>query len=177
MPVVNDTVICLTPRIEFSDTSGYFTNLYEFEGKVTTGSGQDTVAWVSTTGELKDEKWFAGGVAYRLSHAVFDNAIEKTVVLKFHDRQPTVQIIEPIVEEPGTTFEYVNSQKVIIRGMKSSFAFEILGGDFSVGQGRLASRYLFPFPAMKCNPLVISIPPPRDGFEQRVTYRLSIVKR
>jgi hypothetical protein len=175
MPKVNDTVICLTPRIEFSDTSGLFTNLYEFEGRITARSTKDTVAIISTTGELKDERWYQGGVAYRWSHSLFDDAIEKTVTLTFHDRQPTVRIVEPIVETAGTTIEYVSPRKVFIRGAKKSFAFEIVDGNFSVGQDELASRYLFPFPAMKCRPLIITVPPPSDGFEQRVRYRFSTI--
>jgi hypothetical protein len=29
---------------------------------------------------------------------------------------------------------------------------------------------------MKCNPLVIKVPSPRDGYEQTVKYRLSVMK-
>ncbi|MDP1676592.1 MAG: hypothetical protein Q8L88_06965 [Bacteroidota bacterium] len=176
MPAVNDTVICLTPRIEFSDSGKFFTNLYEFEGRVTARSNADTVAIVTTVGEMKDERWYQGGVAYTLTHLLFDDAIEKTVILNFHDRQPVVKIIEPIVEEPGTTFEYVNAKKVIIRGSKQTYAVEILRGDFSIGRAEKASRFLFPFPSMKCEPLEIRVTAPADGYEQTITYRISVVK-
>ena len=175
MPPVNDTVICLTPRIEFVDKNGYFTNLYEFEGRMTTRSSGDTVAWISTSGELKNEQWLQGGVSYTWSHGVFDNSIEKTVSLRFHDRQPVVRIVEPIVEEEGMTFEYVSPRKVILVGAKRKLVLEILEGDVQVKQGERASRYLFPFPAMKCMPLVIEVQPPLDGFDRRIKYRLAVM--
>ena len=175
MPIVKDTVICLTPRIEFSDTNGYFTNLYEFEGRMSTHSSPDTVAWISTTGELKNERWFPGGVGYTWAHAIFDNAIEKTVTLRFHDRQPVVRIVEPIVEEEGMTFEYASPRKVIMTAAKRKFLFEVLEGDVQVKQGERSPRYLFPFPAMKCNPLVMEVHPPKDGFDQKIKYRLTVM--
>jgi hypothetical protein len=175
MPVVDDTVICLTPRIEFKDTAGSFTNLHEFEGRMTAASHGDTTAIISTSGELKDERWLQGGVAYEWTHTILDDAVEKMVVLRFHDRRPDVRIVEPIVAESGTTFEYVSPKRVIIRGAARSFSFEIVEGEFHVVKGELPDRYVFPFPAMKCNPLVITVPPPEVGFEQFLKYRISPV--
>jgi len=174
MPAVEDTVICLTPRIEYRDSTGAFTNLRDFEARITARAGRDTTAIISTVGELKDDNWHPGGVGYTLSHLVFDTAIEKKVLLRFHDRCPVVRIIEPVVEQEGMRFEYVHPRKVIVRGATKTFSIEILEGDFSITRGERASRYLFPFPAMACHPLVITVPPPREGFVQEVRYRITL---
>jgi len=176
MPVGDDSVICLTPRIEFKSKDGYFTNLYECEARMTTRSNSDTVAFVSSIGELKNEKWQQGGVGYILNHTVFNNSIEKSVLVRFHDRMPSVQIVEPIVENIGMTFEVVSPKKVIIKGDKRKFSFEILEGDFEITAGENSENYWYPFPSMKCYPLVINVNPPDKGFEQFVKYSIKILE-
>ena len=175
MPVIEDTVICLTPRIEFTNENGYFTNLYEFEGRMTAAESDNSIATVTTTGELKNEKWYQGGVGYTLSHKLFDNYIEKRVKINFHDRQPLVRIIEPIVQDQNTKFEWTSPKKVFIKGEQKSLVFEIVAGDFQIEEAELSSRYMFPFPAMKCFPLVIKVHAPVEGFEQEVKYRITIL--
>ena len=175
MPVIEDTVICLTPRIEFANEHGYFTNLYEFESRVTTISSDDTVAFVSTTGELKNEQWYQGGVGYTLSHAVFDTYIDKQVTIYFHDRQPDVAIIEPIVQGRHTTIEWLSPKKVLIAGEKKKISFTIIEGEFNIEKAENSERYLFPFPAMKCFPLAIKIKSPQSGYEQTVKYRIEVL--
>ena len=175
MPVIEDTVICLTPRIEFTNENGYFTNLYEFEGRITAAKSDNSIVTVTTTGELKNEKWYQGGVGYTLSHKLFDNYIEKRVKINFHDRQPLVRIIEPIVQDQNTKFEWTSPKKVFIKGEHQSLVFEIVAGDFQIEEAELSSRYMFPFPAMKCFPLVIKVHAPVEGFEQEVKYRITIL--
>ena len=174
MPVTKDSVICLTPRIEFRSKDGYFTNLYECESRFTSRSNADTVAFVSATGELKNQEWQPGGVGYKLSHAVFNNSIEKTVQIRFHDRQPSVQIVEPIVDLKGMSFEQISPKKVLIKGEKRTFLFEITEGDFEITAGENRENYWYPFPSMKCYPLVINVNPPKNGYEQVVKYAIKI---
>lgn len=175
MPVTKDSVICLTPRIEFRSKDGYFTNLYECESRFTSLSNADTVAVVSATGELKNQEWQPGGVGYKLSHVVRDNSVEKSVLIRFHDRKPTVQIVEPIVDLTGMSFEKISPKKVLIKGVKRSFLFEINEGEFEIQAGVDREKYWYPFPSMKCFPLVININPPKSGYEQFIKYSITII--
>lgn len=175
MPAVNDTVICLTPRIEFTNNDGYFTNLYEFENKTTVNPNKYAVADITTFGELKNEKWMQGGIGYKLQHVLTDNYLEKSVEINFHDRHAEVNIIEPIVEDLNTNFQKISDKKYLITKGNKKVAFEIIEGDFKIDIAERSDRFLFPFPAMKCFPLTIKINPPKNGFEQKVKYRLSIL--
>ncbi len=172
MPVIDDTVICLTPRIEFKNEHGYFTNLYEFEGQMSSFFGGDTVACISTTGELKNEHWYQGGVGYTLIHTVFDDYIDKTILINFHDRQPVLHIIEPIVQDSCTRIEWLSPKNVLITGIKKKITYSIIEGDFQIEKAENSDRYIFPFPAMKCFPLAITIKPPEGGFVQKVKLRI-----
>ncbi|MFZ4622283.1 MAG: hypothetical protein ACOYNS_17105 [Bacteroidota bacterium] len=176
MPAVNDTVIALTPRLEFMDSTGFFTNLYEFEGRMAVRSNADTVAVITTVGELKDEQWYQGGIGYTIEHRLFDDAVEKTVTVNFHDHQTPVNIIEPFVQDSLTTFDFIDARTVIIRGAKRTLKFEIIRGTGTAERSPKASRFLFPFPSMKCEPIVITLEKPQDEFIRQITYRISVVK-
>jgi hypothetical protein len=129
---------------------------------------------VSTAGELKDEHHREGGVAYTWSHALLDDAVEKTVVLRFHDRRPTVQVVEPIVEEPGMRFSKVDSHRVSITGGLRELQFELLEGAAEVSLGEDEGRFWQPFPAVKCYPIVLTLAPSRGAPVGKVTYRISV---
>ena len=175
MPVIADTVICLTPRIEFHNENGYFTNLYEFESRMTVSAGHDTVAHITNTGELKNEQWFQGGVSYTLSHSVFDNHIDKTIRINFHDRRPMVRILEPIVQDKNTNIEWISPKEVIVSGPGKKIRVTVVTGDFNFEKADQSDRFVFPFPAMKCYPLAIKVAAPENGFVQTVKYRLAVV--
>lgn len=169
-------ITCLTPRIEFNDGSDYYTNLYEFDGRVSVHSSDESTAVVSTSGELKDRKQFQGGVGYIWTHSVFDDAVEKSVQLRYHGRKPAVRIVEPIVQHPGMSFKLVDSRTVLIQGGRRDFRLELVEGGAQIELGKDKSRYWFPFPSMKCFPVVLKVPPPQKGFEQKIIYRISINK-
>ena len=91
----------LTPRIEYTDSLGYFTNLFEFDGRIETGAVGDTGYTVTTTGELKDMNWLSGGIGYRLEHRFTDTEVRKSVRLVYHDARRVVRVIEPIIDTAG----------------------------------------------------------------------------
>ncbi|MFA7229171.1 MAG: hypothetical protein WC061_09055 [Melioribacteraceae bacterium] len=175
MPAVADTVICLTPRIEFTSSDGYFTNLYEFEGRMTARSDKDIIAEITTAGELKNEKWMQGGVGYKITHTLKDDYLEKTMLISFHDRKPLVKIIEPIVQDMTTKIEFLSSKKVLVSGSDRKIIFEITDGDFNLETSDNAERFVFPFPAMKCYPLMIKVEAPSTGFVQKISYRMTVI--
>ncbi|MFQ5770220.1 MAG: hypothetical protein ACE5HX_06770, partial [bacterium] len=176
MPVVADSVICLTPRIEFRNENGYFTNLYECDGRFSVRKGGQPLAIISTVGELKNEQYLPGGVAYIWTHSLFDDAIEKSVELRYHDRNPDVSIVEPIVQQPGMTFELLDTRTVAIRGGKKDFQFEVLEGKAEIELGKLESQYWYPFPSMKAYPIVLKVKNPDSEFKQKIKYRISLLQ-
>lgn len=174
MPVAEDTAICLTPRIEYRDSLGYFTNLYEFEGRLTARSTRDTTAVVTTTGELKDELWSPGGVAYTLTNALYDDGIVKTVRLTFHDRSPVVRIVEPIVTDDRTRVSFVGPRRVLVQTPARTFAIDLLDGATTLQADTVRPFYAFPFPAMRATPVVMLVRPPDRGAVVVVRYRISV---
>jgi hypothetical protein len=174
MPVAKDTAICLTPRIEYRDSLGYFTNLYEFEGRLTTRSTRETTAVVTTTGELKDELWAPGGVAFSLTNALYDNGIVKTIRLTFHDRTPTVRIVEPIVTDDNTRVTFDGPRRVLVHTPGQTFAIDLLDGATALAPDPKYPFYSFPFPAMRATPVVMVVAPPEHGAVAVVRYRISL---
>jgi hypothetical protein len=174
MPVAKDTAICLTPRIEYRDSLGYFTNLYEFEGRQTTRSTRETTAVVTTTGELKDEDWTPGGVSYSLTNALYDNGIVKTIRLTFHDRTPTVRIVEPIVTDDATRVTFEGPRRVLVHSSSRTFAIDLLDGATALRADPANPFSLFPFPAMRATPVVMLVNPPDNGSVAVVRYRIAL---
>jgi len=169
-------VISLTPRIEYRDESGYYTNLYEFDGRLSVAGEGKVPVTVSTSGELKDETQFPGGVAYIWTHTISDATIEKTVHLRYHGRKPQVRIIEPIVQQPGMSFELKDARTVLIRGGKREFRFEIVAGNAAIELGKDESRFWYPFPPIKCYPIVLIPTTEPDQFTHTITYRISVLQ-
>ena len=177
MPVIADSAICLTPRIEYCDSLGYFTNLYEFEGRMTARAAAESVAVITTSGEMKDEGWLPGGVGFTITNVLFDDAVEKSVTLSFHDRRPTVRVIEPVVTGEGTAVEFAGARRLFIRAPQRTFIVDLLEGAAEFSTDREFPVYRFPFPAMQATPIVILVPPPSAGTVQTVRYRIAVEGR
>ena len=174
-PEAND-VICLTPRIEFDNEAGYFTNLYEFDGRVSLSADRGrSIAEVSTTGELKDKNLLPGGVSYTWTHTVLDEAIEKSLLLKYRGERPVVRVIEPIVEQPGMTFRKVDPRTVLIQGEKRTFQLSLLAGDAEIELGKNQANYWAPYPAVKCYPVVLKVSNRQGQLTQHLKYRIEAV--
>ncbi|MFQ6113512.1 MAG: hypothetical protein ACE5NG_05415, partial [bacterium] len=131
---------------------------------------EQSIAIISTSGELKDQTQFPGGVAYIWTHTIFDDAIEKSVRLRYHGRKPQVKIIEPIVQQSGMNFQLVDSQ-----GQNRQFRFEIVEGNVQIELGKDESQYWFPFPSIKCYPITLILQPAQEQFIQKIRYRISIL--
>ena len=169
-------ILSLTPRIEFENGNGYFTNLYEFDARMTVNDHMPDSATVETAGQLTDKRLAQGGVGYTLSHRFQDGALEKSVTLRYRIDDADVRIVEPIVRQPGVTFEASGPRTVLIDGASRRFRFEVLDGDVTVETGRDEHRYWAPFPAVRCYPIVLNVRRAPGRLTQTVKYRLSIVK-
>ena len=101
MPEITEPIRPLTPRVEYMDKGELFTNLYERAGQFSAQKGADGHVRTAVAGEMKNEKLLPGGVAYRLSHDIGPSTLTKRVELRYHDRQPVIDIVEPLVAGPG----------------------------------------------------------------------------
>ncbi|MBO9658942.1 MAG: hypothetical protein J7527_08950, partial [Chitinophagaceae bacterium] len=75
----------LTSRIEYTDTAGYFTNLFEFDARLRIDSVHGKQYTVYAAGELKDKNWLTGGLGYKMNYLFTDTSLQKTVQLVYHD--------------------------------------------------------------------------------------------
>jgi hypothetical protein len=171
-----DSLLCITPRIEFSNENGYFTNLYEFDGRMTVEAAKDkAVAVITTSGELSDKKLLPGGVAFTLQHVIYDDAVEKRVLLRYHDGNRTVKIIEPIVMQENLIIRAIDERTVQISNDKRSFVFEVLEGNVRITLGKDRARFWSVYPSVKAFPIELTVLKPDDKFLQRVHYRIKII--
>ena len=163
----------ITPRIEFTDTNALYTNLYEFDAHME-ASMKDNYYEVIAFGELKDRNRWEGGVAYTLTHKIYDDYLEKDVKLRFHGQKPLVKIIEPFIQNENTTFEKVDERNVNINGGNREFIFELLSEGYNLELGTDQERYAQPFPSLKGYPIIINVEPDEDSFIKEVSYRIKI---
>ncbi|WEK34182.1 MAG: hypothetical protein P0Y53_16970 [Candidatus Pseudobacter hemicellulosilyticus] len=185
-------VLSLTPRIEYRDTAGYFTNLYEFDSRISTASevkkwgtnqgqagtgvtGRDSGFVINVAGELKDKHWMAGGVGYGITYRYSDEAIEKTVSLTWHDAWPMVRIIEPFVQRKGMTIQQMDPRTVLITGGGRNFRVKIVSGNAELRCGEDAGHFWAPYPALKAYPISIQLQPPAEGAQASISYRIEII--
>lgn len=171
-PAVENT-LTLTPRIEFSDSNAYYTNLYEFDSHMEL-SEKNGEYIVSSFGELKDRNRWEGGVAYTLTHKISDQYIEKNIRLRFHGGNPEVKIIEPIIQNPSTVFKQIDESTIEILGSKKEFVFELQSVGYEIEFGTDNERYSQPFPSLKGYPIIIKVKPDRKNFIKEINYRIRI---
>jgi hypothetical protein len=162
----------LTPRIQFRDENGLFTNLYEFDGRL--DYQQSHVLRISTSGELTNRDLLPGGVAYTWTHLLSDEAVEKRVDLRFHDGPRDVTIVEPIVFHPGMRFEQPDRNTVRIISPKRSFTFRLLEGDAILSMGENQDKYYAAFPSLRAYPIILRVSPREGQMSSRIRYEIRI---
>ena len=173
MPPIEDTIRALTPRIEFVSENGYFTNLYETKAKMKIHEKPSTTE-IMTMGELSDQNYYPGGVAYRYQYTFTDHVLNKKITLRYHDRKPRIQIIEPIVTNEGVKIEQIDKQTVSISSSTRKVFFKLKSPMAQLEVGTDAEQYWYPFPGLRCYPIVLNVNIPVDGFEQQVEFEYSI---
>jgi len=169
-------IACLTPRIEFQNEFGYFTNLYEFDGRMTVSKAEHATAVVQTSGELSDRTLHSGGVAYTLTHRISDYAIEKSVVLRYRDKDEEVSIVEPVVKRSGFSIKLLDARTVLIEGERRSLRLELLSGEASIELGKDEEKYWAVFPSVRCYPIVLHVKKPAEEYQQKTVYQFRIVR-
>lgn len=168
-------VLPLTSRIEYKDTAGYFTNLFEFDSRIRIDSVKQGYI-VNVAGELKDINWLTGGVGYRMQYDFRDSSLQKTVSLIYHDAWPVVRIIEPFVLANGMKVEQRNERAVVMTAGKKKWLFEVMGGNAKLITGDQPENYWTPYPALKACAIVLEIPPGTVDQPAQITYRLRVLQ-
>jgi len=168
-------VSCLTPRIEYTDSLGYFTNLFEFDSRLAMDSGAGQYR-VRASGELKDMNALTGGVGYCIDYLFGNDFIEKSIRLNWHDARPLVRIIEPVIQHAGTSFEQKGPAAVLIRTGRRVLEIRLLTEGVKLVTGRNAETYWTPYPALKAYPIELEVQPNANSLVQTVRYRISIVE-
>ncbi len=169
MPPINDSIVSLTPRIEYLSENGYFTNLYDTKSKM---SIKETpgVTIVNTNGELSDEKYYPGGIAYHYQYEMKDKSLSKKITLRYHDRKSDIQIVEPIVLNEGVEVTQIDDRTVQIKSPERTLQFKLKSGAVQLEVGEHAERYWFPFPGLKTYPIVLKVKAPEDGFQKEISF-------
>lgn len=174
-PVVNGEVRPLTPRIEFTSGENYFTNLFEFDGRLSADEPRPGEFVVSTYGELKDRRWHQGGVSYRLTHTLSDTTLTKEITLFYRGAAPEIRVVEPIVWPEGVTFTQTDARTVELQGGARRIRFRVTGGDVTLVSGREAESYWSPYPALRAWPVELIVPAPTAGeLQQTVTFEIGV---
>ncbi|KAA2239242.1 hypothetical protein F0L74_23840 [Chitinophaga agrisoli] len=168
-------VLPLTPRIEYTDSTGYFTNLFEFDGRLSATEKDNRQYVVTVSGELKDKNQLGGGVGYRLDYLFADSMLQKEITLTYHDTRPVVHIIEPLIHDTGMTFQQKDDRTIFIRAGEKQWVLKLLSGHARWIAGREAARYWTPYPALKAWPLELEITPGPQAINTSVTYSLQVL--
>ncbi|ANE51487.1 hypothetical protein [Flavisolibacter tropicus] len=166
----------LTPRIEYTDSLGYFTNLFEFDSRLTIDSTQQGHYGVHASGELKDKNQLAGGVGYTIDYLFTNNTYQKTIQLSWHDAWPAIKIVEPFVDAEGATFNAIDDRTVIINTGKKKLKFELVSGNAKIILGRNRDKFWTPYPALKAFPIELEVTPAVPIFKQTISYKVSVIQ-
>jgi hypothetical protein len=169
-------ILPLTSRIDFQDESGYYTNLYEFDGRFTVDSSISSIAKISTLGYLKNKKQMPGGVAYRWTHEIFNDKIIRSVEIRYHGKYPEISIVEPLVQHAGIDIKLGEEGQVEIINGEKKLSMRILEGEAQIKLGRDEDRYWSPYPSFKCYPVELILEPDKEEFSRRIVYEIAIVK-
>lgn len=163
----------LTPRIEFSNENGYFTNLFEFDA-TTSFSENESEIQAFIYGELKNRDQEAGGIGYSYEYSFTNNTITKKIHLRFHSVSDTIRIVEPIIQYKGVSFEQTGNKTVSIKSDHRNIEFEIKKGDAVLSIGEDEQNYWSPYPALKAYPIILTIVPEKDEIEREILYRFKV---
>ncbi len=168
MPPIDEPIQPLTPRIEFENETGYFTNLYDsYADLEIVDDGPTKTIFVS--GRLSDQNYHPGGVAYSILYKISNDRVTKQITIRYHDRFPNVRIIEPIVQHEGLKLLQSDTDTIIVDGAERDLQFTLQGDhvDLSVGN---PDHYWFPFPGMRAIPIIIEVETPKDGHLRTFSY-------
>jgi hypothetical protein len=176
MPEIADTIQCLTPRIEYSDKNGYFTNLYDSHARLRVEL-TNTGAEATVRGELCDSLARPSGIAFGYDYAFASKTLTKSIALRYHDALASVRVVEPIVLEEGVKVEKIDNNTVKISSPRKTVFMRLSANNpnaVTLSVGDNADKYWFPFPGLRCYPIVMTVKQPANGFQQQFSYSFEV---
>lgn len=156
MPIEKD-LLPLTPRIEFTNDTSYYSNIFEASATMNVLKESDHIK-VVTDGNMQTIKGVKSNVNYSLTYWFYDSYLIKEITVSGESQK--FRIVEPVVKDRGTTFHLKNDSTVIIKTASSNTGWElkILGSTipYNVTLGTDADKYWSPFPGVEAYPIIIS---------------------
>ena len=160
----------LTPRIEIVREGCLYTNLFEFDARVSARQ-TDGKTVCSVSGSLKDREQKSSGVSYSLDYIFEEEALTKIYTLWQHSCTEPVQIVEPVVydEGLGVAIAKDGSWGELSREGRR-LRISVSGGTLTADWKGLENCHQI-YPSLRALPLVIA--PDMDGSKQiRISYRV-----
>ncbi|MCG8528922.1 MAG: hypothetical protein MI748_21270 [Opitutales bacterium] len=170
MPPIEEPIQPLTPRIEFENENGYFTNLYDSYADLEVLDSEGDIKKILVSGKLCDQNYHPGGVAYRILYEMSDMEVKKTVFLRYHDRFPQVRILEPIVKHDGVSVSQSKKDALMIKGNNRELKLSLDSGEATIQLGENADEFWYPFPGMRAIPVVMEVDTPKDSHFRTISY-------
>lgn len=168
-------ILPLTSRIEYEDTAGYFTNLFEFDSRIRIDSTKKGAYMIHVAGELKDKNWLTGGVGYRMKYEFTDSAIKKNITLIYHDAWPVVKIIEPFVLANGLQVKQIGQKTLLLTADDQRWELKLLSDNASLITDSQSANYWAPYPALRAYPVVFKVLPSEPDQPVEVAYQLRLL--
>ncbi|MDO9255647.1 MAG: hypothetical protein Q7U54_09055 [Bacteroidales bacterium] len=170
---VADGIKPLTPRIEFNDEKGYYTNLYEFNATFQV-TEQNSSVITTVYGELRNRDRQESGIGYVLSHEFTDDQLTKRFKIRYETKLDAVRIIEPIVYNEGTKIEKTAKNKLTISYRNKTVELTVEGEncDLQIDSGSL-KQYWSPYPAVQTMPVVVTVNNKGENLKEvTLTYKV-----
>ena len=170
-----DSIVSLTPRIEYIHSSQLYTNLFEFDA-VMVSSGTRWKPAVNVTGELKERNQRSSGIGYELRYRMGKNYLEKTIRLQHGPSSGPFRIVEPVIIQQGTRFMKNNETQVMIRSGGKRVLFDLREGEAILSLGKDHQYFWSPFPALKAFPIMLTVEPEMGQEASEITFRYQIME-
>jgi len=156
MPI-EKSLLPLTPRIEFTNDTSYYSNIFEASATMSVLKESDNIK-VITTGSMQTIRGVKSNVNFSLTNRFYDSYLTKEITVGGESQQ--YRIVEPIVKDTGTTFHLENDSTVIIKTTSSNTEWELKiissGLPCKITLGTDADKYWSPFPGVEAYPIIIS---------------------
>nr|WP_121273169.1 hypothetical protein [Pedobacter schmidteae] len=163
MPIEKD-LLPLTPRIEFTNDTTYYSNIFENDAAMSVLKQADHVK-VLTAGHMQTINGQKSNIKYTLANRFYDTYLTKEITVA--GVKQNYRIVEPIVKDKGTTFHLKNDSTVMIKTTTSNAEWELKVMSSTVPckitLGADADKYWSPFPGVEAYPIVISFQTTSDA--------------
>jgi len=176
-PEVSVNPLPLTPRIECRNEDDYFTNLYEFNGKLISRENQNGVVQVLFSGNLKNWRQQSGDVKCIQNYFFYENIIKKELRLIYQGQKRQVEVVEPFVIWPGARIDQSDLNTVLIKYPHVTWRLRILDGEAEIKLGEQSECYQWPVRGYQAFPVTIRLPKKKQGEQLDLVYCLEKVSR